>query len=70
MDISFYSNGNTGVFDTKGNPIPELQKSYVLMFAKFLEVDYGIDPLKLIFTMPDGRKAHLFSTKDGYNWRF
>lgn len=70
MDIYFYSNGNTGVFDVDGEQIPELQRSYILMFAKFLEDDYGIDPLKLTFTMPNNKKARLFSTKSGYNWRF
>jgi hypothetical protein len=69
MEIFFSSSGNTAVFDTEGEQIPELQKSYILMFAEFLEKDYGIDPLKLTFTMPDGRKAHLFSTDSGYNWR-
>ena len=53
MEVMFFDNGNTAVFDMKGKQIPELQKSYILLFALFLK-EKGIDPLEVNFIMPKG----------------
>ena len=69
MNVIFFPNGNTAVFDEDGKQIPQLQKSWILLFAEHLR-DQNIDPLKADYTMPDGSSASLFKTSDGsYNWR-
>ncbi len=68
-DIMFFPNGNTCVFDETGEQIAELQQSWLLLFVKFLE-EKGINPDGKIVEMPNGRKAKIFKTDNGYNWTF
>ncbi len=68
-DIFFFPNGNTCVCDENGEQIGELQQSWLLLFVKFLE-EKGINPDSRIVEMPNGRKAKIFKTGDGYNWDF
>ena len=55
MDIHFFSNGNTMVFEG-GEQVPELQMSWLAMYIKFLK-SKDINPESVSLTMPDGRKA-------------
>lgn len=67
--IIFFNNGNTACFDEKGQQIPLLQRPYIGLFCEYLETQ-GIDPAKIIFTMPDNRLAKPFRTELGsWNWK-
>lgn len=68
LKILFFSDGNTAVFKKK-EQVPELQQSWLTLFAEFLE-SKGIDPTKHEYTFPNGSRAGIFKIKDGYNWRF
>jgi len=67
MEVYFFPNGSTTVIDDVGQ-IPELQESWLLLFAKFLE-SKGIDPTQPVYHLQTG-KAEVFKIPDGYNWRF
>lgn len=67
MDVIFSSYGNTGVFEGD-EQVPELQKSWLLLFAKHLK-DHGIDPTTVDFLLPSGDYCRIFDTPEGYNWR-
>ncbi len=66
--VYFSVNGNTGVCnDTE--QIPELQRSWLLLFAEYLE-SQGEDPKQILFHLASGETATVFMTPaDGYNWR-
>jgi hypothetical protein len=67
-EVLFFPNGNTAAFDAKGQQIPELQRSWLLLYVAFLE-SKGIDPLDVLFTLPHGfGAAKLFRTENGWNW--
>ena len=69
MKVIFFQNGNTAVINEENNEqVPELQKSWLLLFAEFLE-DKGIDPTEVSYLLPQGRKAEVFKIPGGYNWR-
>ena len=67
MEVYFFPNGNTAVTDNV-EQIPELQESWLLLFAKFLE-SKGIDPTQSIYHLQTG-DAVVFKIPGGYNWRF
>lgn len=76
--VMFFSNGNTAVFDDADQQVPHLQDSWQLLFLRFLtsETKCGFGPHvlpsmeDLKITMPDGRRATIFSLSDGrYSWR-
>ena len=70
MEVFFFDNGNTAVFDENGDQMSDLQRSYIVMFAEFLKTK-GFDPTKISYLLPNDKKAQLFSIKgDTYNWRF
>lgn len=64
----FFGNGNTAFCDDRGQQVPELQESWLLLYAKFLE-ERGVDPLKVVFNLPGGGRARLFRTESGFNWQ-
>ena len=66
MDILFFPNGNTAVFENE-EQIPELQEGWLNLFAEFL-VRKGIDPTLANITLPDQKKAKIFRTPNGFNW--
>jgi len=68
FEVLFFDNGNTAFIDEDGRQVPKLQKSWILMYTKFLE-ENGIDPLDGVYKLPAG-DAKIFKTKNGYNWRF
>lgn len=68
MEVIYFSNGNTAVFDKNGNQIPELQQGWLKLSVEFIK-SKGLDPLKMKFTLPNNDNATLFKTEDGYNWR-
>ena len=67
MEVIFSSYGNTGVFEGD-EQVPELQKSWLLLFAEFLN-KHGIDPTAVAFTLPNGNRCKIFEVPDGCNWR-
>jgi hypothetical protein len=67
MKVIFFSNGNTICFDEKGEQVPELQKSWFLLYAQFLE-SKGIDVQNIEYQLPSGGYAKIFKTSIGYNW--
>ena len=65
--IMFFMNGNTAVTDENGQQIPEYQQSWMI---KYLEstgkpLEEFIDTLLIL---PDGQRARLFKTDEGFNW--
>jgi hypothetical protein len=64
MKVIFLANGNTMVFDEDGKQVPKLQESWLL---QYLEAN-DINPIGIEITMPDGCKASVFETCNGYNW--
>ena len=69
IQVIFANNGNTMVFNESGKQMPELQRSWLLLFMDFLKKN-SIDPIKVDFTLPSGWKAEPFECSDGsYNWR-
>jgi hypothetical protein len=67
MNIYFFPNGNTAVFNEEGEQVPALQESWILLYVKHLEAA-GIDPTQCEVMMPDGYRARIFRTEEGYNW--
>ncbi len=66
-EVLFFPNGNTAVCDEKGQ-IPELQKSWFLMFVDFLKSkDIKVDK-NIIFNMPNGKVAEYMPEFN--NWQF
>ena len=69
MKVLFGSGGETACFDDGDQQIPELNRSWILLYAEYL-VREGIDPTKVVFEMPGSMfKAEVFKTKYGFNWR-
>ena len=66
-DIIFCPNGNTIVF-IDGKQSPPHQISWFKMFVDFLDT-IGVDVMNSDFMMPDGIKAKLIKTGNGYNWK-
>ena len=67
-EVMFFENGNTAVF-IDGEQVPTLQKSWLLLFVKFLQSKKQ-NPEDFEYLMPNGRSCKLFKTEDGYNWKF
>lgn len=65
MDILFFPNGNTAVFENK-EQVPELQVSWLNLFAEFLE-NKGIDPALVSITLPNGNKTKFLKTCNGWS---
>jgi len=66
--VFFFQNGLTAVTDTK-EQVPELQKSWLLLYVKFLE-SKGFNPEEFEFNLPTGEKAYLLKTPEGsWTWR-
>lgn len=67
--VLLFANGNSAVFDSDDQQMPELQEPWILLFAKFLE-SRGVDPLSVEFKLQNSRTATFFRTSDGsLNWR-
>ena len=67
--IFFFSNGNTAVTNENGQQMPEFQASWLLeavnaMIRDGAEIDENCEIL-----MPERRRAQLFKTREGWNWR-
>lgn len=70
--IYIFSNGNVACFDSSGEQIGELQKSWMEIWLMDLEKK-GVDPTKIesIEMIVNGRNCSVkpFKTSDGgYNW--
>jgi len=66
-EVYFFRNGNTAFLD--GAQVPELQRPWILLYVEFL-VSKGVDPLGIVFRLPDGKNARVFKTSEGFNWEF
>ena len=67
--IFFFSNGNTAVTNENGQRMPEFQTSWMLTYVNDMrrlgaEIDENCEIL-----MPERRRAQLFKTREGWNWR-
>jgi len=78
-EVMFFPNGNTAVFDQEGEQIPELQSPWLRVAIEAIGdlsytvagkrgVDGQIDWDKVKILLPDGRKAKIFETDEGWNW--
>lgn len=68
VDVFFFNNGNSAIFDSAGQQITELQEPWLLLFVAHLE-SKGVDPAQIKFLMPDGKHAKLLRTSDNrWNW--
>lgn len=65
--LFFHAGGNTAVFDRGGHQMPDLQKSWLLLFLEFLQGKgvqvEDIEEIKL----PDGSEAEYL--KELHSWR-
>ena len=70
MEVLFFNSGATAVFNKeRREQVPELQRSWLLLFTEFLE-DKGIDPTEVSYILSQGQRVEVFKTPaDGYNWR-
>lgn len=67
-EVFFEANGTTLVFDSKGKQIGQAQGGWVTVFAEFLMV-MGLEPTKMTFTLPNGRRAKIIINDDGrFGW--
>ncbi len=68
ISVVFSANGNTAVFENN-EQVPNLQKSWVILFAEFLK-ENGVDPTKVEIFLPGVNKAAIFELGDKtYSWR-
>jgi len=67
MKVLFFLNGNTAVFNDKGQQIHELQEPWFLLFVEFLKRHHH-DPATVEFTMPDGLTKATYLPAHN-NWR-
>lgn len=66
-EIFFCNNGNTAVFDEKGEQIPRLQVNWFLLFVSFLK-DLNVKNIdEIIFNLPDLKKARYDKEYHGYD---
>ena len=73
--VFFFANGNTAVCTQDpnsaggGEQVPELQESWLRVFAQHLESKIGVDIYNCDYYLPDGKTANLVLTDSGWNWR-
>jgi len=46
----------------------EIQEPWILVFAEYLK-NKGVDPTFVEYTLPNGQRAEVFETQEGYNWK-
>jgi len=67
VSIYFFAGGNTAVFDDKDQQIPELQKSWFLLFVEFLQTKgIKVEDIQEV-RLPNGKHAEYL--KEHHNWR-
>lgn len=67
--VFFFKNGNTAVFDDKGQQVETLQEAWLIVYLHYLK-SKGADISGIHFSMPDGKRAEIFTNSEGeYNWR-
>jgi hypothetical protein len=57
----------TAFFDCDGKQVPELQLPWLDLYIEFL-VENGIDPCKVLFSMPDSSQLVVREEKGIYYW--
>ena len=67
MKIMFMAHGLTAVFDHKGDQVPELQESWIRIYAKFLE-SKGYDPVDHDFDLFGRNHVKFHRTDNGLNF--
>jgi len=68
IQVYFFDNGNTAIFDEDGNQMTTLQKSWFELFLDYLSRQ-GVDIDNIEFNLPNEHKAEPFKVEDEYNWR-
>ena len=67
--VFFFKNGNAAVFDEHGNQMPDVQEPWLIVYLRYLKTKGG-SMESIHFSMPDGKRAEIFTTSEGeYNWR-
>ena len=64
VKVFLFPNGNAAVTGEDGQQIKELQESWLLMFAQFLQIN-DVDIENSEFNMPNGQTAKIFALDDG-----
>lgn len=64
FEAVFGADGQTFVVGPEGKTDDRLSIPWLLLFAEFLE-SRGISPKNVVFTLPDGRRAHVEAEADG-----
>jgi hypothetical protein len=67
--VHFFPNGTTRVVDEQGASMPELQHSWLTVFADFLD-EHDEDPTEFEFVLPDGRRMKVFENENGWYGEF
>jgi len=67
MEIMFFNNGNTVIFENN-EQARSLQIGWIELYIEHL-IKNRIDPALIDYIMPDGKSANVFKTESGYNWR-
>ena len=66
--ITFYPNGNSGVF-IDGEQVSILQESWIILFFNHL-IKNGYDPTDFDISMPNGAHVKAIKLEDGsFNWK-
>ena len=66
--VYFFPNGNTIVFNEKGEQVPFLQVAWIELWAQHAAAN-GYDPTEIEkVVLPNKKMATFFKVKEGYNW--
>ena len=67
MKIMFMTHGLTAVFDDNDQQVPELQESWLKIYAEFFE-SKGYDPVDHDFELSNRKHVKFHRTEDGLNF--
>jgi hypothetical protein len=67
MKIFFFANGNTLVVDDKGRPADAHKEPWFRVMIDRL-ARAGVDVEKAEIRLPDGKRAEIVQTQNGWNW--
>lgn len=70
--VILFPNGNTAVFNSKGEQMPYLQKSWIELWCEYMQSS-GVDPSTIpdIKAIVNGREVYIqpFKVDNGWNWK-
>jgi hypothetical protein len=67
--VIFFPNGNTVFLNMQGEQVSEIQERGWLKEQLSLFEKHGYNPAVMHITLPDGKIAIPFKTKNGWNWK-